>query len=138
MVRVWRELEHERMSGQALGIDEYLPTRIPGSMALPCTACPEPGFNLPPDWKEHPDPSVNITQDRVLSDIIFRYVFRAALAIDANFRLQSKEVAGRRDPHDVSLCDGRLYACVQQELDTYLKKKDVRGEKQVMFQRCAS
>lgn len=39
-------------SGQAHGVDEHLPkNRWPGSVAVVCPACPEPDFNLQPNWK---------------------------------------------------------------------------------------
>ena len=51
--RFWRDLTSRRQSGQGQGIDEFLPeNRYPGSVAVVCPACPEPGFNLPEDWKE--------------------------------------------------------------------------------------
>ena len=35
-----------KRSGQAHGIDEHLPLRPPGSVVVPCFACPEIGFNM--------------------------------------------------------------------------------------------
>ncbi|KZV78878.1 hypothetical protein EXIGLDRAFT_633073, partial [Exidia glandulosa HHB12029] len=51
--RYWRDLTSRRQSGQAQGIDAFLPAnRYPGSVAIVCPACPDPGFNLPEDWVE--------------------------------------------------------------------------------------
>lgn len=51
--RLWRDLTSRRRSGQGQGIDEFLPhNRYQGSVAVICPACPEPGFNLPENWKD--------------------------------------------------------------------------------------
>lgn len=51
VVRVWRMLTMRKRTGQAHGIDEYLPNRPKGSMVTSCPACPEPGFNMEDDWE---------------------------------------------------------------------------------------
>ncbi|EJD33797.1 hypothetical protein AURDEDRAFT_28973, partial [Auricularia subglabra TFB-10046 SS5] len=49
--RYWRDLTSRKQSGQAQGIDTFLPpNRYPGSVAVICPTCPEPDFNLEPDW----------------------------------------------------------------------------------------
>jgi hypothetical protein len=51
MTRIWRNLKMFERAGcahQTDGID----TARPGACALECPACPHPGKNLPPDWKE--------------------------------------------------------------------------------------
>ncbi|EJD44782.1 hypothetical protein AURDEDRAFT_27600, partial [Auricularia subglabra TFB-10046 SS5] len=49
--RFWRVLKMVLRSGQSHGIDDLLPkNRWPGSVVVTCPACPEPDFNLQPDW----------------------------------------------------------------------------------------
>jgi hypothetical protein len=43
-----------KRSGQLHGIDRLLPHRKPGSVIVPCLACPEPFFNMDKDWKSTP------------------------------------------------------------------------------------
>ncbi|EJD35679.1 hypothetical protein AURDEDRAFT_46907, partial [Auricularia subglabra TFB-10046 SS5] len=51
--RWWRDLMSILESGQGQNIDQYLPeNRYPGSTAIVCVACPEPGFNMEDDWKQ--------------------------------------------------------------------------------------
>lgn len=49
MVREWRHLKMLKRAGRA-----YDPGRIsstaPGSLAVPCRACPNPEMNLLPGW----------------------------------------------------------------------------------------
>ncbi|KZV78847.1 hypothetical protein EXIGLDRAFT_783167 [Exidia glandulosa HHB12029] len=66
--RFWRDLTSRKQSGQGQGIDDFLPAnRYPGSVAVVCPACPEPGFNLPDDWYEKlDDPKSGFTLIKVL------------------------------------------------------------------------
>jgi hypothetical protein len=43
-----------------LGYQEDEDPPLDGSMALFCPACPQPGINLPEDWKERYNPCVFI------------------------------------------------------------------------------
>ena len=45
-MRISRTLKAEKRSGQGHGIDEEFPDRPPGSIVVPCFACPERGFNM--------------------------------------------------------------------------------------------
>ena len=44
--RVWTHLATVRRRGQAHGIDEVIPGRRKGSLAIRCPACPEVGYNV--------------------------------------------------------------------------------------------
>lgn len=51
--RFWRYIRAVERSGQNFNMDTHLQTgRRPGLVAIPCMACPEPDFNMPPDWRE--------------------------------------------------------------------------------------
>jgi hypothetical protein len=53
MVREWRHLKMLKRAGRghaASGVDGT----APGECAVLCPACPQPGKNLPPDWKDAP------------------------------------------------------------------------------------
>jgi hypothetical protein len=53
MVREWRHIKLLKRAGRA-----YDPGRIaataPGSLAIPCRACPLPNINLPEGWEDAP------------------------------------------------------------------------------------
>jgi hypothetical protein len=53
--RIWRDLLTRKRSGY--GHDEEEPGD--GDLGLFCPACPQPGINIPPDWKERPDQYVS-------------------------------------------------------------------------------
>ncbi|EDR12084.1 uncharacterized protein LACBIDRAFT_324502 [Laccaria bicolor S238N-H82] len=77
-----------------------------GQCAVLCPACPQPGWNLPANWKESM-PSQ-------------RFLYCLFLAIDANFRLKRKHVSS--DEADPSLMDGSAYFVKETEYKSYLSK----------------
>lgn len=56
---MWCALTLVKNSGQAHDIDQFFPLQHPGSIVVPCFACPEPGFNMPDEqW-------ASLTEDTV-------------------------------------------------------------------------
>ncbi|TFK61216.1 hypothetical protein BDN72DRAFT_778500 [Pluteus cervinus] len=106
-LRLWQILTKNRRSGQNHGIDEYLPSRRPGSLALRCFACPEVGFNID-----------QITLDSALKSDCHKYTL--FLSLDGNFRLQ--RVNKRQDLDDVALNDGSAYFVRNDEYLDYTKE----------------
>ncbi|KAJ7774531.1 hypothetical protein DFH07DRAFT_865838 [Mycena maculata] len=89
MTKEWRScrsLKRAARGHDPLGIANT----APGECALLCPACPHPGKNLPPDFKDAPE------------DKQFLYVL--FLAMDANFRLKRKDVS--TEQKDPGLCRG--------------------------------
>ncbi|KIK11700.1 hypothetical protein PISMIDRAFT_122258, partial [Pisolithus microcarpus 441] len=81
--QLWRDLKHRKWFG--FGHDTELDPGE-GGLALFCPACPQPGINLPPDWKAWYDQ---------------QYV------IDGNFTAQHMKM--NKPEMDVSLSDGKGY-----------------------------
>ena len=57
VLRQWRNLKQQKWSGQPYN---EAPSGSPGSLALFCGACPQPGLNLPEDWQRDPDPDAYV------------------------------------------------------------------------------
>ncbi|KAE9390037.1 hypothetical protein BT96DRAFT_959877 [Gymnopus androsaceus JB14] len=77
-----------------------------GELAVECPACPHPGWNLPPNWKEYPKE--------------LQFLFYMFLAIDANFRLKNKIVLNEiKNP---LLSDGWAYFVRKMEYMEHLKR----------------
>ena len=53
MVRIWRWMKRLKWGGFA-GSTRKVKDVGPGELAVFCPACPQPGINLPGDWKEDP------------------------------------------------------------------------------------
>ncbi|KAJ7504835.1 hypothetical protein B0H11DRAFT_2343124 [Mycena galericulata] len=102
--RIWRYLALERRTGQAHGIDQYVPHRRPGSLTLRCPACPEVGFN--------------ISVEEMNAALDTEKQFTLYLSVDGNFKLQRKNK--RDDPDDVALNDGRGYFVETEAYKQYL------------------
>ncbi|PPQ98101.1 hypothetical protein CVT26_003271 [Gymnopilus dilepis] len=91
--RIWRALTLVKNSGQAHNIDRYFPLRRPGSVIVPCFACPEPDFNVPEDQWGSP------TDETKFLNTLF-------IMKDGHFGLQRLAKTGAEDPDDVSLLEG--------------------------------
>ncbi|KAF7783272.1 hypothetical protein Agabi119p4_2648 [Agaricus bisporus var. burnettii] len=84
MTRCWGALKTFKRAGRA-----HYPSGVSGTLsggcAVLCPACPQPGINLPDNWREAPK-----------SD---RWLYALFLGIDANFRLRRKHISSNeKDP----------------------------------------
>jgi hypothetical protein len=81
-----------------------------GECTVLCPACPQPGKNLPEDWRQVPKSKVYVISLLVAStsDVVaYRWLYALFLAIDANFRLKRKIIS--KDAVDPSLSRGWAY-----------------------------
>ncbi|KAF7367039.1 CxC2 domain-containing protein [Mycena sanguinolenta] len=105
MTRQWRNVQ---MLKRGRGHD---PAGIAGTQvgecALLCPACPQPGKNLPPDWRDAPDDK--------------QFLYALFLALDANFRLKRKDVSS--EEKDPGLGNGWAFYCEVEEYMRHVKKK---------------
>lgn len=53
MVREWRHIKMLKRAGRAYDPGQVAAT-VPGSLAIPCRACPLPNINLPKYWENAP------------------------------------------------------------------------------------
>ncbi|KAJ6457034.1 hypothetical protein C8R47DRAFT_996066 [Mycena vitilis] len=86
MTRQWRNIQILKRAGRAHETDGIAKTKE-GACALECPACPHPGKNLPPEWKDVPQEQ--------------RFLYALFLAIDANFRMQRKDVSSEAADADL-------------------------------------
>ncbi|KAJ7772710.1 hypothetical protein DFH07DRAFT_953170 [Mycena maculata] len=101
MTREWRHLQMLKRAGRGHDPEGIANTKE-GECALLCPACPQPGKNLPPDWKEcSPEKE---------------FLYALYLAIDANFRLKRKDVSS--EEKDPGLGKGWAFFC---EVKAYMK-----------------
>jgi hypothetical protein len=100
MVREWRHLKLLKRSGR--GHDPAgVKATAAGELAVICPACPQPGRNLPEDWRDAPREKryVHLFPRCNLELTQGRWLYALFLAIDANFRLKRKLVSNSaRDP----------------------------------------
>ncbi|KAJ6479437.1 hypothetical protein C8R47DRAFT_1218996 [Mycena vitilis] len=86
MTRQWQNLHLLKRAGRAHDpAEDRIGATKEGECALLCPACPQPGKNLPPNWKDLP-------WDKA-------FIYALYLAIDANFRLKRRDVSTEaKDP----------------------------------------
>ncbi|KAJ7036439.1 hypothetical protein C8F04DRAFT_1258005 [Mycena alexandri] len=106
MTREWRHLVMLKRAGQGHDPAGVEATKA-GECALLCPACPQPGKNLPPNWKDTPK------SRRLIS-------LRAVPRTDANFRMRRKKVSS--EEKDPSLGDGWSFYCEIAPYYSYLAK----------------
>jgi hypothetical protein len=86
LIRVNRQMRKLQVSKCFEGI--YTAVSTPGSLALFCPSCPQPGINLPVNWKELPS-----------------WVTRRTVTVDANF--YADHIRMCRPDLDIMLMDGQ-------------------------------
>ena len=99
-LKQWRDLQHRMTGGEVYpGVD----VTSPGALALFCAACPQPGVNIPKDWKEDPD----------------QLVYTRGLVMDGNFTAihQKNKKAALEKP----LSDGNLFMVASTPYNCYLQ-----------------
>ncbi|KAJ7429392.1 hypothetical protein B0H11DRAFT_1768215 [Mycena galericulata] len=89
MTREWRHLQMLKRAGRGHDPSGVEGTKA-GECALLCPACPQPGKNLPPNWRNAPKEK--------------RHLYALFLALDANFRMRRKKISS--EEKDPSLGDG--------------------------------
>ncbi|KZP27030.1 hypothetical protein FIBSPDRAFT_731485, partial [Athelia psychrophila] len=116
MIRQWRNLKMMKRAGRghdpagAKGTAE-------GECAVLCPACPQPGKNLPSNWREAPDNS--------------RFVFGLFLAADANFRMVRRKVSS--EAADPTFSAGFSYFC---EISKYREHLAKFGDQKEIHSNC--
>ncbi|TFY50348.1 hypothetical protein EVJ58_g11087, partial [Rhodofomes roseus] len=114
--RIWQHLTSLKRSGLHHGLS--LPNR-PVSVTVPCFACPWPGFNLPPNWRDTPSE--------------LAYIHGCELGGDGNHGLQKKRK--RDDPADTSLAEGQGFFVDPAKTKDYLE--EIAGDVQWIQGRAA-
>src|SRR6202789_1938492 len=87
----------------------YNESSTPGSLAIFCPSCPQPGINLPPDWTNLPN-----------------WVTRRTITVDGNFH--ADHIKMRRPDLDVKLTNGEGYMVEGAQYQEYLS-----GAKEPVF-----
>ncbi|KAJ7601623.1 hypothetical protein DFH06DRAFT_1153729 [Mycena polygramma] len=105
IVRQYREVKRKKRARR--GHDEKgAKGTAQGELALKCRACPQPGWNMPANWKDV-DPFYRCNS----------FIYFIFLAVDANFRLSNRAVSS--EVADPILGDGFGYFCKREGEDGY-------------------
>ncbi|KAG1844729.1 hypothetical protein C8R48DRAFT_617802 [Suillus tomentosus] len=105
MVREWRHLKLLKRFGRGHDPVGVSGTKE-GECAVLCPACPQPGKNMPPDWKEAPKSK--------------QWLYSLFVAIDTNFRLKRRDISS--DEADPSLSKGWSYFVEEEKFKSHLKE----------------
>jgi hypothetical protein len=94
--RQMRKLEVSKRFGAVYGTSSSH-----GTLAIFCPSCPQPGINLPPDWKDLPN-----------------WVTRRTITVDGNFH--ADHIKMRRPDMDVMLTNGQGYMVESARYEQYM------------------
>jgi hypothetical protein len=99
LIRVSRQMAQLQNLKRFGAIYDETPT--PGTLAIFCPSCPQPGINLPPDWKNLPT-----------------WVTRRSITVDGNFHADHLKM--RRPDLDIALSDGKGFMTEEKKYAEYL------------------
>jgi hypothetical protein len=103
--RQWRDLLLRKRFGYGHDADSSPPI---GGLALFCPACPQPGINLPDNWRQDsPSCAVSNSYLTYLIDGPYRWLYRRNIVVDGNFSQEHMRM--KRPEDDISLRDGLGY-----------------------------
>jgi hypothetical protein len=104
------KLQVSKRFGQVYGVPSAA-----GNSTIFCPSCPQPGINLPPDWKDLPD-----------------WVTRRTITVDGNFH--ADHIKMRRPDLDVMLTNGDGYMVEEAQYLEYLSvAKEPRSVRPLTF-----
>jgi len=90
----------------------------PGSLAIFCPACPQPGINLPKEWKQDPKKYVAFTPTGNSVLMACRWLYTRSIVIDGNFSAEHLKM--RRPEADVALSPGGRYMVEPKRYEAHL------------------
>lgn len=115
--RQWRDLRNRMESGVG---HRPSTTNVPdGSMAIFCPACPQPGINLPEDWKTKYTPYVIIPHLIITACTCFhRAQLIRTFIMDGNF--SAEHMRHRSGDRDVFLSAGTAFMANLESFQAHL------------------
>jgi CxC2 like cysteine cluster associated with KDZ transposases len=116
LTRQWRDLKRLKWNGFA-----HSPrTPLPGELAVRCPACPQPGINLPTDWKDQENQwAFPYFTHALIVMSVFRWLYTRMLAVDGNFTAVHDRQ--KRPEEDVFLTDGTSFMTKREPYQEHLK-----------------
>jgi hypothetical protein len=103
MSRIWRWMKKLKWAGRVGNVAPVSAVGA-GELAIYCPACPQPGINIPDDWKDDTARHVSPLCIDIILMAVLRWVYKRIFVADGNFKadhVRQKNAAG-----DVWLCEG--------------------------------
>ncbi len=117
MSRQWRNMKARLSAGFGHRQDQVKP----GDLAVRCPACPQPGVNLPDNWKEDSEQYVPSSLSVSHSRAICRWKYTRTVVMDGNFTAQHRHM--KNPSQDVRLADGQTFVVGEERYKEHLKLK---------------
>lgn len=121
MTRLWRWMKKLKWAGYGHNGKNPMDVK-PGELANYCPVCPQPGVNLPVNWKEDPHRSVqrhsHNTHHYMFS---FRFAYRMVWVADGNFKADHVRQPPLSNSNDVWLGEGGGMVPLRAEYHAFLR-----------------
>lgn len=99
-----------------------------GKLASFCPACPQPGINLPEDWKDEPNRYLTHSLVAIFEiSLCFRELFIRLGAVDGNFK--ADHMTPKNEDDDVHLTEGEGFMTAAGPYAEHLKDATARSPK---------
>jgi hypothetical protein len=134
---MWRSLITRKWFGFGYGGSE---DPKPGSMAIFCALCAQPGINLPEDWELYENRWViGIATWNLPTFHFSKNLFMRGFMMDGNF--QAEHMKMRNPENDVPLSDGAGFMVSKKPYDLHLKlaveRRQVRSISRILAGICS-
>ena len=103
MSRLWRWMKKLKWAGYAGGTTPVSEVKD-GELSVFCPACPQPGINIPENWKDDPARHVKQYLQCIERLKLFRWVYKRIFVADGNFK--ADHVRQKNEVDDVWLSEG--------------------------------
>ena len=112
---MWRDLKAQINAG--LGHEAKTELQ-PGSLAIFCPACPQPGINLPQGWEADPKRYSVYISSGIIVLIVFRWLYTRSIVIDGKFSAEHLKM--KQPEEDVALSPGGRYMVEPKRYELHL------------------
>ena len=118
MTRIWHWMKRLKWSGHA-GSSKKVKDIEPGELAIFCPACPQPGINLPDNWKNDNARYVNNNLCSIRYSLMKfnRWVYKRVFVADGNFKADHVR---QKNEDDIWLSEGSGMIPRRDEYFTFL------------------
>jgi CxC2 like cysteine cluster associated with KDZ transposases len=118
MSRLWRWMKRLKWAGYPCNNTPVNEVKA-GELSVFCAACPQPGINIPDNWKEDKARHVSVFYLNIIFIYHIRWVYKRMFVADGNFK--ADHVRQKKEAGDVWLSEGGGMIPKREEYMSFLK-----------------
>ena len=118
MSRIWRWMKRLKWAGYG-NTDRPASEVTAGTLTVFCPACPQPGINIPENWKDDPARCVSPSDVMKIGNLVYRWVYKHMFVADGNFK--ADHVRQKSAEGDIWLSEGAGMIPKREEYHSFLR-----------------